>query len=162
MLCGRKFSFILLSVLLAVISPAWAQSPSSPGVFHAFRLEPGQDLKIELTKFLQEKEISACAVVTCVGSLTRANIRFANEPSGSVVDGPLEIIALTGCGGSGSWHLHLSVSDSRGRMTGGHLLDGCTVRTTAEIVIVELTELDFQRVHDPKSGYPELVVEAKD
>jgi uncharacterized protein len=151
--------FFPLLLLLCAFSSAWAES--SPGKYHAFRLHPGQDLKSELTRFIQEKELGACAVVTCVGSLTRANLRFANEPSGSVVEGPLEIISLVGCGGKGSWHLHLSVSDKEGRMTGGHLMHGSTVRTTAEIVLVELTELEFERADDPETGYKELRVDRK-
>jgi predicted DNA-binding protein with PD1-like motif len=93
-----------------------------------------------------------------VGSLTEANLRYAGETGGTVVEGPLEIIALTGCGGDGRWHLHLSVSDKNGVMRGGHLLDGSTVRTTAEIVLVELKEKVFTRTHDESTGYPELEV----
>ena len=46
-------------------------------------------------------------------------------------------------------------------MTGGHLMDGSTVRTTAEIVLVELTELEFERADDPETGYKELRVDRK-
>lgn len=143
-------------LLFCAMSGAWADN--SQGKYHAVRLKPGQDLKLELTRFLQEKEISACAVVTCVGSLTEARLRFADEPEGKPVEGPLEIISLVGCGGKGAWHLHLSVADREGRMSGGHLLEGCIIRTTAEIVLVELTELEFERVHDPQSGYKELEI----
>ena len=129
--------------------------------YHALRLHPGQDLKLELNRYLEDHHLSAVAVVTCVGSLTRAEIRFADEPEGSLVDGPLEIVSLTGCGGLGKWHLHISVSDKEGRTTGGHLMEGSIVRTTAEIVLLELKDLEFHRVHDPESGYPELEVREK-
>lgn len=145
-----------LLFLLCAFSPAWAED--SPGRYHALRLKPGQDLKWELTRFLEQKEIKACAVVTCVGSLSRAHLRFANLSEGTVVEGPLEIQSLVGCGGKGSWHLHLSVADREGKMSGGHLLDGNIVRTTAEIVLVELTELEFDRIDDPETGYKELRV----
>src|SRR5690606_15624707 len=66
-----------LLLLMCAFSTAWAESSS--GEYHALRLKPGQDLKAELTHFLKQNDVKACAVVTCVGSLTRANLRFANE-----------------------------------------------------------------------------------
>jgi predicted DNA-binding protein with PD1-like motif len=54
--------------------------------------------------------------------------------------------------------LHLAFSDSTGRTIGGHLLDGCRVYTTAEIVLGELPGLVFAREKDPTYGYQELVV----
>jgi predicted DNA-binding protein with PD1-like motif len=50
------------------------------------------------------------------------------------------------------------VSDSTGRTIGGHLLDGCRVYTTAEIVLGELPALAFTREIDPTFGYRELAV----
>ncbi len=151
------FRMLALLCGLALLAGV-ARAQSSESRYHALRLKPGQDLKKELTEFLDKREIRACAVLTCVGGLTEANLRFAAEPGGTVVPGPLEIISLVGCGGMGKWHLHLSVSDREGQMTGGHLMDGSIIRTTAEIVIVELTELEFHRVLDEQTGYPELEV----
>ncbi len=147
-----------LSVLFFLCAFGTGFAQTSEGKYHAFRLRPGQDLKKEVTKYMEQRNLSACAVVTCVGSLTQANIRFANQPEGSIIEGPLEIVGLTGCGGVGGWHLHLTVSDKDGRTIGGHLMEGSIVRTTAEIVLVELRDLEFQRVHDPESGYSELQV----
>lgn len=147
---------LLAPLLLGMVIPAWPQS--SPGRYHALRLRPGQDLKVELTRYLETNKLAACAVVTCVGSLTESRIRFADEPGPTLVRGPLEIVTLVGCGGMGRWHLHLTVADNQGKVTGGHLADGSIVRTTAEIVLVELTELEFHRTFDPDSGYQELEV----
>ena len=52
--------------------------------------------------------------------------------------------------------LHLAVSDSTGRTIGGHLLDGCRVYTTAEIVLGELPQLEFRREADATFAYQEL------
>lgn len=38
-------------------------------------------------------------------------------------------------------HLHLAVSDENGIMCGGHMMPGCTVRTTLELVIGELEQV---------------------
>lgn len=148
----------LLIGLLALCLFGSGSAQESTGRYHALRLHPGQDVKKELSRYVKENDLRACAVVTCVGSLTEANIRYANEPGGSLVEGPLELVTVTGCGGTGGWHLHIAVSDKEGRTTGGHLMDGSIVRTTVEIVLVELSELEFHRIHDPESGYRELEV----
>lgn len=53
----------------------------------------------------------------------------------------------------------LSVSDAQGRTFGGHLVDGSSVYTTAEIVLVELDDLRFRRIVDPVTTYKELAIE---
>ena len=72
--------------------------------------------------------------------------------------GPLEILSLSGTLGAGGAHLHLSVSDAAGAVTGGHLLHGSTVRTTAEIVLGLLPELIFERPVDPTTSHRELAI----
>ena len=54
-------------------------------------------------------------------------------------------------------HLHLSVADAMGRVTGGHLAYGSTVRTTAELLLALLPGWQFGRAIDPATGYAELV-----
>ncbi len=41
-------------------------------------------------------------------------------------------------------------------MTGGHLLPGCEVRTTAEVVLALTSAVAFHRADDPRTGYKEL------
>jgi len=55
-------------------------------------------------------------------------------------------------------HLHLSISDSTGKTIGGHLLDGCKVYTTAEMVIGESKDLIFTREEDGSTPWKELKV----
>ena len=43
-------------------------------------------------------------------------------------------------------------------MIGGHLLDGCIVNTTAEIVLLELPGVRFSGAFDVSTGYRELVI----
>ncbi len=59
-------------------------------------------------------------------------------------------------------HLHLSVADETGAVVGGHLMDGCEVFTTAEVVIGELPGVRFRRELDATYGYRELVVQPKE
>ena len=128
---------------------------------HAFRLRPGEDLKAEIQTFLRDKNITAGWIMTCVGSLSRVNIRFADQEAGTRLDGPFEIISMAGTVSVNGVHLHLCVSDWNGRTIGGHLLEGNIIRTTAEIVIGETRGLEFRRVTDRDTGWQELVIETK-
>jgi len=128
---------------------------------YSVRLKPGQDLKKALEMIVQQERISAGALLTCVGSLTDVTLRLANQEAPSVWKGHFEIVSLVGILSVNGSHLHLSVSDSTGRTIGGHLLDGCTIYTTAELVIGVMPELIYAREPDPTFGYKELVVRKK-
>ena len=125
---------------------------------HAFRLKPGQDLKQEIKKIVTEKQIKAGWVSTCAGSLTNYNIRFANQPEGSTGSGHFEIVSLTGTVSINGSHLHISISDNAGKTIGGHLMDGCIVYTTAEIVMLSSDDFEFKREQDGNTPWMELQV----
>jgi predicted DNA-binding protein with PD1-like motif len=156
--------FLLLLGLLA--SPAYAQqvpaapmSPPSSLTAYALRLKPGDDLRQQLTAFVAAHHLEAGAVLTCVGSLTKVSLRLANQENATQYHGHFEIVSLVGTlSASGGGHLHLAVADSTGRTLGGHLLDGCHIYTTAEIVLGALPALRFTREVDPTFGYRELVI----
>jgi predicted DNA-binding protein with PD1-like motif len=124
----------------------------------AVRLLPGQDLKGELIALTEREGIQAGWVLTCVGSLSRAVLRLAGGGEHATREEPLEIVSLVGTLSTSGSHLHLSVADARGGTFGGHLADGCAVRTTAEVVVASDTRMRFTREHDPGTGYDELVV----
>lgn len=130
----------------------------SNGKFHAFRLRPHQDLKEAINTFAKENKIKAAAIVSCAGSLEQYNIRFANQPDGTFEKGFFEIVSLSGTFNDTSSHIHISVSDAKGQTIGGHLMNNNLIYTTAEIVVVELTDVQFVRETDPIYGYQELVV----
>jgi predicted DNA-binding protein with PD1-like motif len=58
-------------------------------------------------------------------------------------------------------HVHLSASDNTGKTVGGHLVVGCEINTTSEIVIGEANDLVFAREIDDMYGYEELVVKPR-
>ena len=127
---------------------------------HVLRLQPGDDLRAGLQSAfgaLQAGGLQAACVLSVVGSLSRAALRHAAAPGASVSDGPLELISLSGTLGPDGVHLHASVADARGRMRGGHVMPGCTVRTTAEIVLGLLPGWAFGRAPDARTGFLELV-----
>ena len=136
-----------------------AATPSSSLQAHALRLHPGDDLREQLLAYAATHRLEAGAVLTCVGSLTDVVLRLANQEGATTYRGHFEIVSLVGTlSASGGAHLHLSVADSTGRTLGGHLLAGCRIYTTAEVVLVALPGLRFEREIDPTYGYQELVV----
>ena len=122
----------------------------------AIRLTPGQDLMKQLEVWASDHE--AASVLSVVGSLNHANLRFANQPEPTRIDGPLEILSLSGTLSKHGAHLHLSVADGSGKVTGGHLKLGSEIYTTAEIVLGIYPDLVFDRELDLTYGYKELVV----
>lgn len=135
--------------------------PTPPNKIHAFRLKPGQDLRQEIEAFVAKEKIVAGYMLTCVGSLTQTNIRFANQPNGSMANGHFEIVSLTGTVSINGSHIHISVSDSTGKTIGGHLLNNNIVYTTAEIVIGETKDFIFTREKDGSTPWEELQVKPK-
>lgn len=121
---------------------------------YPFRLVPGEDLKQSLLAFAARERLKAAYIITCVGSLQTAALRLAGATEQQRWEEKMEIVSLVGTLFDGGCHLHLSLS--RGEMVGGHLLDGCTIYTTAEIVIGEAHGLLFSRELDSRTGYPEL------
>jgi predicted DNA-binding protein with PD1-like motif len=128
--------------------------------FRAFRLLPGDDLKQALLAYCAERQITAACIVSCVGSLQHAVIRFADQPSGTAIHKKLEIVSLVGTLGCDASHLHIALADDQGQVIGGHLMAGSIIYTTAEIVIGALPELRFERELDAATGYQELRVVA--
>lgn len=130
--------------------------------YYAFRLLPGMDLKKEISKFVIENNIKAGALITCVGSLTHAKLRLADENIIKEYDEKFEILSLVGTLGLDGIHLHISLGDSKGNVIGGHLLDGCTIYTTAEIVIGDILNLAFNRELSPETGFKELEIKNRE
>jgi len=154
----------LLLLVMATIVGAIFFSSCKPAVTmqnistHAFRLKPGQDLKAGIQQLVTEGQIKAGWISTCVGSLTEYSIRFANQPNGSTDTGHFEIVSLTGTVSINGSHIHISISDSTGKTIGGHLMDGCKIYTTAEIVILSSEQYEFKREKDGSTPWEELQV----
>lgn len=139
------------------LSAGW---PASATRFLALRLLPGDDLRAALQAAFAAEPETAGFVTACIGSLTVARLRPAGRDDALTVHGSLEIVALSGTFAAEGPHLHLAVSDAEGRMTGGHVLDGCEVRTTAEIVLAMTDAVAFRRADDRRTGYRELFIRA--
>jgi predicted DNA-binding protein with PD1-like motif len=125
---------------------------------HALRLSPGDDLRAALGTLLPSFGVEAAFVVQGIGSLGVAQLRFAGAEHSTAISDDLEILTLAGSLSPGGAHLHMSVSDSRGAVLGGHVARGCIVRTTAEILLALLPEHRFSREQDAGTGFAELVI----
>jgi predicted DNA-binding protein with PD1-like motif len=127
---------------------------------HVLRLAPGDDLRAALeatfVELAREHGIAAACIVSAVGSLSCAVLRYAARSDGSEIGGPLELLMLSGTLSADGAHLHASVADDRGVVKGGHLLPGCIVRTTVEVVIALLPGWEFRRELDEATGHKEL------
>ena len=122
------------------------------------RLPPGADLRRALEAAVAGQAATSAFVVAGIGSLTEARLRYAGETDEAVLPGPLEVVSLSGSIGPSGAHLHMVVSDAAGRVRGGHVGHGNTVRTTAEVLLAPLPGWSLLRAHDPATGFGELVV----
>jgi predicted DNA-binding protein with PD1-like motif len=121
------------------------------------RLMPGQDLRLAIEAALGGH--TAAFVLQGIGSLSVAQLRYAGVEALTTLRGDLEILTIAGSIAPDGAHLHMSVSDAQGRVFGGHVAQGCIVRTTAEILLAVLPDHAFSRELDVAgSGYNELVI----
>lgn len=146
-----------VALLLLVSACGPSRAPESPRV-HVVRLLPGDDLRQGIAEVARSRDIRAGWIETCVGSLTKLNLRYANQPEGSAREGHFEIVSLTGTVSVNGSHLHLAASDGTGATVGGHLLEGNIVFTTAELVIGEDPSLELTREEDGTTPWKELQI----
>jgi predicted DNA-binding protein with PD1-like motif len=125
---------------------------------HTIRLHPGADLKQSLLALAAGKKLKAAFILTCVGSLREAAIRMAGAGSIKQFADQLEILSLSGTFSDRGGHFHITVADKNGRVTGGHLMPGCIINTTAEIIIGEAPGMEFRRDFDIETGFKELKI----
>lgn len=124
----------------------------------AFRLHKGDDLKKKLSEACQE----TCAIVLSgVGCVYELNLRMAGAKKVFEDKNDYEIVSITGTISKGKAHIHASFSDEKGNVIGGHLLEGCLINTTCEVVLGILEEYESVREYDEKTGFDEIVFRRK-
>jgi hypothetical protein len=126
---------------------------------HVFRLRPGDDLLGSIRAYVNANHIQAAVLLSAVGSLTQASIRYANQPEAHIHTGHFEIVSITGTVEEGGEHIHLSIATGQGNLIGGHLMTGCKIYTTGEVALGEIEGVRFTRETDREgSGWDELKV----
>ncbi len=125
---------------------------------YPLRLKPDQDLRQSLKNFANQENIKAGFILSAIGSLKQAKIRFANQSNSILLTDKFEIISLNGIIATSGVHLHIAISDKQGKIIGGHLDNECIIYTTAEIIIGTTEEFIFNRTIDEQTGYKELEI----
>jgi predicted DNA-binding protein with PD1-like motif len=111
-----------------------------------------------LKNFVDRNDIQAGFILTAVGSLKKATLRFASQSFAQAFNQRFEIVSLVGTLSTHGNHLNISLSSKEGNTIGGHLVEGCIINTTAEIVIGTSDKFIFLRKHDEQTGYSELEI----
>jgi len=122
----------------------------------ACRFTPGEDLRDAIERLGEEHHVEAGCILSAVGSLTTATLRLAGAQTFAKFTGPFEIVSLSGTVSPSGAHLHLSMAGADGNAIGGHLVHGCVIHTTVEIVLADMTGVRFLRLPDAVTGFNEL------
>jgi len=124
----------------------------------AIRLTRGADLKLAIQKLVTEHNINAGSIASCVGCFSQFRIRLAGATQELELTEPVEIVSIMGTLTPDHQHIHISVAKQNGEVIGGHLLEGCIVDTTAELILHQYHNLSFTREYDKHTGFSELVL----
>ena len=126
---------------------------------YILRLKPNQDIKIELLKYVQDRNIKTASIVLAVGSVSSMKVRIADGKTIVGDDQNREVLSLSGTLINGKIHAHIGAISTRMDVFGGHLMQGCIVHTTMEITLFDLSEdVQAERIFDSETGYDELNV----
>ena len=126
---------------------------------HCIRLRRGDDLMLSIKQLCKEKNIAAGVVLSAVGCISEGRVRDASGVTIRDITDHCEIVSLDGTVSAQRCHLHISLSREDLSTIGGHLVSGCIVNTTCELVIAELPGIRFGVEEDPETGYDELIFE---
>ena len=126
---------------------------------YLLRLKPNQDVKLELLRYAQERNIKTASIVSAVGSVSSMKVRIADGKTIASDTYNREVLSLSGTLINGKIHAHIGAISTRMDVFGGHLMEGCIVHTTMEITLLDLTEdVQAERTFDSETGYDELNV----
>lgn len=121
------------------------------------RLHRGDDLLLSIRTLCEREKIDAAVVLSAVGCVSRAVLRDAGGVNLRSVDEPCEIVSLNGTASRTRCHLHLALSREDLSTIGGHMMLGCIVNTTCELVLGVLEHMRFDVEQDAQTGYDELI-----
>jgi hypothetical protein len=121
------------------------------------RLQEGDDVAESVKKNAEDNGVKA-GIFMLIGALKCAELGCykKGEYVTTRLDGPLEVASCMGNiaideKGERIVHAHIVVSNDNGKAYGGHLMKGCLVGPTAELVVVEAAGVDLQRRYDEKT-----------
>lgn len=124
---------------------------------HSVRLHRGDDLLKSIKTLAQEKHIKAGVVLSAVGCVLKARLRDASGVTIRDVEEHCEIVSLNGTVSEKRCHLHLALSKEDLSAIGGHMVEGCVINTTCELVVGEIPRQQIETEFDEETGYDELI-----
>lgn len=125
---------------------------------YAVRLTRGMDLLKSIKEYCIEHHLRAGIVLSGVGCVLKARVRDASGVNIVEIDEHMEIVSLTGTVSEKRCHLHISFAKEDLSVIGGHLVEGCVINTTCELVIGEMENYSYDVEFDDETGYEELVI----
>lgn len=123
------------------------------------RLRRGDDLLRSLEKIAKEEHLKLAVVLSGVGCVSRGRVRDASGVTLREIEEPCEIVSLNGTVSEQRCHVHIALSRENLSTMGGHLVEGCIINTTCELVLLELEEWGCSVEQDDETGYDEIVFE---
>ena len=124
---------------------------------HCIRLRRGEDLMLSIKALCAEKHIRAGVVLSAVGCISQGKVRDASGVTIREISDHCEIVSLNGTVSETRCHLHIALSREDLSTIGGHLVSGCIINTTCELVIAELPGVAYGVEFDEETGYDELI-----
>ncbi len=121
------------------------------------RLRRGDDLLGSIRELAEKEKLHLAVVLSGVGCVSRVRLRDASGVTVQEVEEPCEIVSLQGTVSAKRCHLHAAFSKEDLSTIGGHLMEGCTVNTTCELVLAELEDWYCDVEQDAETGYDEIV-----
>jgi predicted DNA-binding protein with PD1-like motif len=137
---------------------------SKPGRVVFARLYEDEDL-LETINLAAEQSNVKTGMFTLIGTLKKAVVGFyrAGKYENIHFDKPLEIVSCAGNislkEGKPFAHAHIALSDEEGEVKGGHVMPGCIIGATGELVLIEAADLRLRRELDEKTQLSLLSME---
>ena len=126
------------------------------------RLRRGDDLLREVQKMAQEEQLELAVILSAVGCVTKARLRDASGVTIRQIDEPCEIVSATGTVSRKRCHIHVALSKEDLSTVGGHLVEGCLINTTCELVLGVVEGWRCGVEQDDETGYDEIVFEREE
>ncbi len=138
------------------------------------RMAPGDDLFGTTLKICEERGVKAGVILSAAASLQKAVLRnvwkfpdpfpITNDCRiFTPLNGPLELLQMSGNitqteAGDPYLHAHVTISLGRPEATcfGGHLVEGCIIFSTCELMIAELEDVALMRLMDKHTQVGEV------
>ncbi|TQR09072.1 PPC domain-containing DNA-binding protein [Psychrobacillus soli] len=130
------------------------------------RLVFGTDLLEGIEQLCAENDIQYATIISCFGSFQRSGFVYLVPNETSIIgvgyndlvvkEGPIEFLQGTGvvCKREGAYetHFHGTMCDQKGNIFGGHFIKGENPVITVDLVLAEVTGMEFHRKFDPETG----------